>query len=59
MEYIFLEISTLLAIKFPTKLYVFQPSRSKLFETLDFLQPKVNFSGEGKIKSKHINMNYV
>ena len=30
----------------------------KLCETLDFLQPKVNFSGEMKNTSKHINMNY-
>ena len=31
----------------------------KLWEKIHFLQAKVNFSGEGKNISKHINMTYV
>ena len=40
MENNFLEIAALLAIKFPTKLCVFQPSRSKTVREDTFLAAK-------------------
>ena len=55
----FLVIGTLLAIKFLQNDVRFNRLSQKLWEKIHFLQPKVNFSGEGKNTSKHINMNYV
>ena len=48
MENIFSEIAALLAIKFPKNNLCFNHLRQKLWEKIHFLQPKVNFSGEGK-----------
>ena len=45
--------SALLAVKLPSKLGVFQPSGSKLWEKIHFLHPKVNFSGEEKTHQTH------